>query len=80
MDFWSCPCLLSEFTDLIKGIGLPQTLCVINISADQMQNTADLRHRFKACKYDFYYFSFYVVRVIYTAKENRVQNWSYVSA
>ena len=53
MDFFSCPCLLSEFTDWIKGIGLPQTLCVINISAGQMQNTADLRHRFKVCNHHF---------------------------
>lgn len=41
MDFFSCPCLLSEPVDRIKGIGFPQTLCVINISAEQMQNTAD---------------------------------------
>lgn len=41
MDFFSCPCLLSEPVDWIKGIGFPQTLRVINISAAQMQNTAD---------------------------------------
>lgn len=45
MDFFSCPCLLSEPADWIKGIGFPQTLLVINISADQMQNTADPQHR-----------------------------------
>lgn len=41
MDFFSCPCLLSEPADWIKGIGFPQTPHVINISAEQMQNTAD---------------------------------------
>lgn len=34
MGFFSSPWLLSELTDWIKGIGFPQTLRVINISAD----------------------------------------------
>lgn len=45
MDFFSCPCLLSEAADPIKAIGFPQTLRVINILARQMQNTADPQSR-----------------------------------
>lgn len=59
MDFFSCPCLLSELTDWIKGIGFPQTPRVIDISADQMQNTADLQHGSKDC-YIILFFLFFV--------------------
>lgn len=74
MDFFSCPCLLSELTDWIKGIGFPQTPRVIDISADQMQNTADLQHGSKDCYIILVFvfvFPFEVVRIVYTAKENR---------
>lgn len=57
MDFFSCPCLLSEPVDWIKGIGFPQTLCVINISAEQMQNTADPPLSSETLSVSFFMFS-----------------------
>lgn len=71
MDFFSCPCLLSEPADWIKGIGFPQTLCVINISAEQMQmqNTANPPRDLKTFSVSFFYV-FKTIRIIYTAKKN----------
>lgn len=46
MYFFSCLCLLSEFTDQIKAIGFPQTLCHQYFTG-QMQSIADLLHRLK---------------------------------
>lgn len=73
MDFFSCPCLLSEPADWIKGIGFPQTLRVINISADQMQNTADPQHRSEdSCNFSSVVFwgVFFWFTIIYTETEN----------
>lgn len=74
MDFFSCPCLLSEAADWIKAIGFPQTLRVINISAEQMQNSADPPSRSeKTLAIIFSSFSFFFLcysdSVTYTLKE-----------
>lgn len=63
MDFFSCACLLSVAADQIKAIGFPQTLRVINISAEQMQNTADPLSRSEKTLGVVFFFAFAALAV-----------------
>ncbi|KAF0040014.1 hypothetical protein F2P81_008249 [Scophthalmus maximus] len=53
MDFFNCPCLLSDSTDQIKAVASPPNPARHQYSTEQMQNTAGLLHRFlRSVKYD----------------------------
>lgn len=77
MDFFSCPCLLSEAADWIKAIGFPQTLRVINISAAQdakhCRSTEPLR---KDPRYRFLLLLPPLLTVSFTLCRKKPQLWS----